>query len=276
MKRFAAAVVLALLLTTHLSTAFATEAMRIHTYSVEITKVSYSAQSHSNMISLAFQSNCEQSVVVVWLRFRYYDKKGERVFQYDNSVENVSAEGDASWAEYIFSQGLKPQKTDTFFRRAYPTHLGAYRVAVSIAGFQLDDGRTFSIREDQRVWVDSKGHSTEQPADTIPCELPGLAVLSDANSFALGIGYFSLTQSEAAYYNRPVGLIITAVQPGSLAEQTGLKMGDVIVLLDGISPTTDSYLMEKSKAKLALGETVEMVYHRDGEDHVLPLHLESK
>lgn len=122
--------------------------------------------------------------------------------------------------------------------------------------------------------MDSEGKSTEQPSDTTPYDMPSKDTLSAANSFALGYNYSPLSQYNASFYMRPAGLVITNITDGSIADKAGLKAGDVITSFDGISTVDDPYAQDKAKAKIAGGETVEMVYNRGAKDYSVTISLD--
>jgi serine protease Do len=82
----------------------------------------------------------------------------------------------------------------------------------------------------------------------------------------LGINIQSLTPALAQAYKVPDtgGAFVTLVQPGSPAAKAGLRVGDVVVKLDG-KPTPDHATLRLRAAETPPGSEVSVDYYRDGE-----------
>jgi serine protease Do len=80
---------------------------------------------------------------------------------------------------------------------------------------------------------------------------------------SIGIQVGPLTSQLAEFFKSPTGkgLLVEAVETGSLAEQIGLKAGDVIILIDDITVKTSSDL---SRIMNAFQEPVFLSFVRDG------------
>lgn len=65
-----------------------------------------------------------------------------------------------------------------------------------------------------------------------------------SSDFNLGVTYLTITPSVAAYYDLGVdsGVLVTAVTPSSLADQVGIKPGDVIVSYNTVQLDTEAPL----------------------------------
>lgn len=70
------------------------------------------------------------------------------------------------------------------------------------------------------------------------------------------------------------GVAVTSVMPGTPAEKTGLKSGDVIVKFDGVAVTTPQQLQLVVERSIA-GQSVMMDVVRDGKAIELEYHAES-
>jgi len=81
----------------------------------------------------------------------------------------------------------------------------------------------------------------------------------------LGISGEVITDVEARYYSLPEGIIIRFIEPNSGAEKAGLKLGDIIIGVDGKSIKTMSEL-NKIKESHKAGETVKLAVYRDGKN----------
>ncbi len=81
----------------------------------------------------------------------------------------------------------------------------------------------------------------------------------------LGVAIQPLTPALAKEYNLPDtrGAIVSGVQPGSPAEKAGLKIGDVIVTLDG-KATPDPATLRVTTAAYAPGTQTPLEFYREG------------
>jgi len=70
----------------------------------------------------------------------------------------------------------------------------------------------------------------------------------------------------------PVGVYITQVEPGSPAEEAGLRQGDVIVAINGQEALTTAAINEV-KNQFAPGDAIDLTIIRDGREQTLSLTL---
>ncbi len=276
MRNARIAAILAILLLLQCCVALAAEGNPPSTTCLEITSVTFTPKKSENTIAVTFQNSCEQGIVYAELRFRYYDSNGERIYAFGKDAEGAEAERAASWDYLVFSEGLSAHATDDSFEKSYENYLGADRVEVAIDWVVLADSRRISLREDQLVWMDSKGNTTGQPSDTVAAEALSVETITAAQEVMLGFKYVRIAQYDTPYYLCPSGALMVAITEGSVAEKAGLKKGDVIVLFDGINPINDIYAVERGKTKLLEGESIDVVYVRDGEEHTIRLPLEAE
>ena len=88
----------------------------------------------------------------------------------------------------------------------------------------------------------------------------------------LGLEGEALSTFYQHYYRLPAGLYITHVEPGSDAYLQGIENGDLLLSIDNQRITT----MEELKALLydrEVGETVEAIIYRAGQQYLVPLIL---
>ena len=74
----------------------------------------------------------------------------------------------------------------------------------------------------------------------------------------LGVNIISVTAEAAKMYELPVGVYVKSVVEGSTAEKAGIKVGDVIIKIDGSSVASAEELIE-ALTYYEAGETVELV-----------------
>ena len=71
---------------------------------------------------------------------------------------------------------------------------------------------------------------------TYDSQTSGSSVLT--GDACLGINCIGLTESQASYYNLPVGIYITAIVENGAADKAGLQVGDVITSFNGTAVST--------------------------------------
>ena len=77
----------------------------------------------------------------------------------------------------------------------------------------------------------------------------------------LGITLQAIPSSAAQYYNMPDGAYVNSVNSGSCAEKAGLKAGDIITAINGVSVTTMEQL-NRVKNQFTAGQTITLtIYH---------------
>ena len=89
----------------------------------------------------------------------------------------------------------------------------------------------------------------------------------------LGISCQDVTETISRMYNFPIGVYITAVADNSAADNAGLQAGDIIIEVDGeVISTFDELTAKKNEHKA--GESMEIIYTRNGEDHTVTVTLD--
>jgi S1-C subfamily serine protease len=93
----------------------------------------------------------------------------------------------------------------------------------------------------------------------------------------LGITYMDVSMHMAAYLNLPgaQGALITAVAPGSPAEQVGLRPGDVIVSMDNQPVGENCPLLQTLLARRA-GDQITVAIQRGEQYLTLPVVLSQR
>ena len=89
----------------------------------------------------------------------------------------------------------------------------------------------------------------------------------------LGISAEEISPFYQRYYQIPRGLYITQVMENSAAENLGLQPGDILLSINGNSVTTTASL-QSLLVSFSLGETVEIVIYRAGQQYSFRLTLD--
>jgi serine protease Do len=80
---------------------------------------------------------------------------------------------------------------------------------------------------------------------------------------SLGITGEAVSSFDQLYYRLPYGLQITAVADGSCAQNSGLKVGDIVLSIDGVS-VTDNSSLRTILYNYEPGDEVTVVIYRSG------------
>ena len=103
---------------------------------------------------------------------------------------------------------------------------------------------------------------TEDPTiteDTVNTEPP-----IDLRPYApFGVRCETVTEQEAELYTMPVGVIIRYLEPDSYAEQNGLRIGDIILSIDG-TPISDVAMLDTWAQNVRVGDCAEITVYRAG------------
>jgi len=91
----------------------------------------------------------------------------------------------------------------------------------------------------------------------------------------IGIGGRNVTEQDSQNYEIPVGIYVSEVSPYSSAERAGIKYGDVIIKINGISIKTIEELNQE-KEKFKAGDTVSITYVRDGAENTVQMLLQEE
>lgn len=86
----------------------------------------------------------------------------------------------------------------------------------------------------------------------------------------LGITGQAISTFYQFYYRMPAGILITEVDEGSSAAQQGLRRGDILLTLDGVSVTNPDILQEITYAS-TVGQELQATVYREGREITLTL-----
>ncbi len=89
----------------------------------------------------------------------------------------------------------------------------------------------------------------------------------------MGITTRDITEAYSNYLNIPMGVYVWTVEPGSAAEEAGLRKGDVIIDVEG-EPVTTADELNKIKSQYKAGDTITLTVNRNDVDIKITLTLE--
>ena len=91
----------------------------------------------------------------------------------------------------------------------------------------------------------------------------------------IGIGGIDITQQMSKQYNLSIGVYVKTIDNFSSAEKAGLKVGDVIVAIDGKTITTMDELNE-IKNTHKIGDEITLKINRQGKEQEIKLILQEQ
>ena len=135
-------------------------------------------------------------------------------------------------------------------------------VMVAITAYHTESGETVRIPEDQRHWY-GFGKGVEQ--DYQPLLVTPLTDEEKklAAQWESGIEGIYVDGEVAAQYGVREGYLIQKMEPGTLFDGTGLKMGDVLLAIGDVrvfGPTS----IDRALARLTAGQAVTVLFLRNG------------
>ena len=249
---------------------FAEEGTKPEKYKIVVADAG--VKQHSGYISFAvkLKNSSDIGIAEFDLRYRFFNGFGDRLYDYNNTIDEYSSE--LTVLSYSPIKEIKPKKTYTV-KENYLNYLTAKEIQVAISYYRSSDGKEVIIPDNQLQWFSSKsGFITNLFADACTYTKPSQEVISRSESFRLGIYHVLLHKEDASrvFFSRG-GLWLSDVDKDSIAESCGLKTGDLVIKLDEVDALYDPYALEIAKARMADGKSVQCLVERNGEEITLEL-----
>ena len=269
MKKICFAVVLLLILSFCVTCALADE-LTPEIHSLQITSVSLKKASSYIRWDVKLKNILGESIDAFTLQYKFFDKYGKRLFEYENSIDGYQNE--IRFLSYTPKSPIKNKKTFTATERC-AMYMNVGKMEVAISSFTTSQGRLVYLNEDQRIWHGSDKAVTSMPPDTTTHADPSDEDIARGKTFAVGITYLSLLEEDAKYYlHEHGGLWLSDVAAGSLAEKAGLLRGDVLVAIDNKPLSDDTvYEIDLGKSRMADGNSATFELERNGSIYVCTL-----
>lgn len=230
---------------------------------LQITDIKLSQGTDGLTFNATLENSGSSAIDEFGLALAFFDGNGDRFFGYANTLEGYDSE-----VAYWYYTPEKPINADGgTFRTTdvFADYTSASTVAVAVRYYHPVDGSYIMIPESDWQWqlpdfIEGSGNFVPSYYLSPPDSL--YDTLGDYNP---GYNYYLLAEYNATYYGKTEGgEWITNVDEGSPAALAGLQIGDLIISVDGVKPTENTYAVEYAMAKIVAGETVDWVYERDG------------
>ena len=136
---------------------------------------------------------------------------------------------------------------------------------VTITDYHTTDGETMHIPDDQRRWY-AFGKGVGKDKEYIDAIVTPLTETEKrlAEAWTLGVTGVRVDPEVAESYSLREGLLVTKLTPGSPMDAAGLAAGDVLLAI-GETPILGNSSLDRAKAAMAEGDTVTVLFLRNGE-----------
>lgn len=218
-----------------------------------------------NEAAIHAKNNTGESIKEIGFRARYYDADGNLIFL---DSEEFSEDGYyLNAASLNVEYPIEAGQTMNLICADVEQFAKASRVEIAFKYYVTDGGNYYLVPERYLNWYSSE---TRRFIDNSMLEylysVPDQKMLDDSKTFMLGIFDATIYPEFKEHYSFDyIGSYIFSVDDGSVFAQLGIEPGDIILKCDGVSYLDDDYTLERAKAKLANGKSVEIELARGSE-----------
>ena len=212
------------------------------------------------VFTVTLRNHGTEDISAFGIRYAFFDGEGEQIFSGKSGI--VDYAGETVALDYM---GTVPTGGVTVTRDMLPEACaGAVSMRAAVDAYTTSDGVKWAVPENSLRWVDSL--AGEVDARGLAAEAVCLtAEESAAEDTDLTFGTVELPSGFAERYGfERVGRWVTLVTDGGRAEKAGLKQGDLIWAVDGVAWADDPFVLERAKAALAAGKSVQLQVERRG------------
>jgi hypothetical protein len=229
---------------------------------LQITALSITKADQSAVLRMTLHNTGVEGIDEFSVALAFYDQNGDRFFAYDTTQEGYTQEV-CNW--YYTLEEAIAVLADYKTKDVFTGYGEAVTVMAAIRYYHLESGPYVILPESEWVWVLPGDGLNSAGTNRTYYTQPSEDVYTLLNDVYLGYKYYLLDDYSAAYYGmNQGGEWITAVEVGSLADEAGLAVGDLVLFADGVRPTENVYAVEYALAEVARGNAIEWVYERDG------------
>ena len=211
------------------------------------------------------------------ISFTVQNKTGEKVDAFDFSMRLYSTYGDrfllGSLSDRItltdeliaFDMSEERSTISKNSTMQVKMSMGDYYFAgcmIAITAYHTTSGKTVRIPDDEWHWYAFGKGVTAGYQERIVTSLTETEELMAAE-WELGLSGLRVDSEVAEAYGVREGLIITSMEPGGLADQAGLQAGDVLLAIGDVRIFGLTSL-DRAKATVGTGETVTVLFYRNG------------
>lgn len=236
---------------------------------LQITDIEVTLDSGNLTLNVTLDNTGSSAIDEFGLALAFLDQDGYQVYGYPNTLDGYIDEV-CNW----YYTPEKPIKSggSYYTNDVFSAYASATTVAAAIRYYHPVDGDYISIPESDWQWQ-APGNITGSGSFVPSYYLsPPSDVYDSIGDYSPGYHYYLLDDFNAGYYGKTEGgEWVTSVDEGSPAALAGLAVGDLIISVDGLKPTENTYAVEYAMASIANGTPVDWVYERDGQIYTTQL-----
>ncbi|MBR3333137.1 MAG: hypothetical protein IKG23_02495 [Clostridia bacterium] len=220
--------------------------------------------------SFSVINNSEKTTKEIGFRCKYYDENGEIMLLDDsNALNEESLRYNCSTMGTTID--IVPTQTCHFNSNEVIAFQKATYVEIALQYVTFEDDSTYFVPESSLYWFSSLTNgfiNKDQPPYNYI--YPSQEIFDKAKPFKLGIYDCHVFPEYLSKYGlSDTGYFIYKFTDNSILKALGVETGDIIIACDGTTYSDDPYLIDRGKAKLAEGTSIELTLSRNGEKYTI-------
>ncbi len=223
--------------------------------SVSVSKVSF-----GNILFVTVANNTDAVIDDISLRAFTYNANGD--IQGNSTVLDYDHFGMGGL--WKFTDGIRPGGTTTYeVDISFMLDDSITSASACVSAYHTTDGFFYEVAPEQMCIVHSDG-TIDYPADASEPAALSNTEAERASGMPFGVSLLRVYPWLSSYYSTHAGDLITSVGEGSVFEAAGMKVGDIVLALDGVD-SLGWNTWERAKLKMLDGEKVDLRFWRDGQ-----------
>jgi len=240
---------------------------------LQTQSVKLSRASKELVVRMVFSNAGDTGITEFGLALAFYDKNDKRMFALPNTLDGYV--DDVCYWYYTPDDVIKPGK-EYNTEDSFAGYLNAGKLDVAIRYYRLASGEYVNIPESSWVWFSTDGGIVDNTPNRTFYADPDASIFDLSGKVQIGYHYYLLDDYNASFYSHSQGgEWLTEIEVGSMADSAGLMVGDLVVAVDGVKPTENTFAVEYAMAKIAQGESTTWEFERDGIIHTVDLALQN-
>ncbi len=241
-------------------------------FGIVITSVTLNQGNYNASYQINVQNALQKTIGSISYLVDYYDKFGDQRYCY-STIDNTLSEFGFDYDANIAGGRTSTIKNSNYvFDKSSPIS----EIRVAINGYRFSDGTSVVIPDSQLYWFSSSRGYLTRPSIKEIYKVPSSSVYQKSENFMVGFTSFAVYSYIAKTYahSKYPGRYVSVVNSDSIAEKSGMKVGDVIYGIDEMLWTDEPELIDIAKARMYEGKTVTYHIIRNGTEKDFEMKLE--
>ena len=214
--------------------------------------------------SFKVKNNKDETLTEISFRIRYL-KDGQYILTDDAASYSVNP-GISTLTISIGDGGLKKNQSIELDTSNVAPFVNADEVDIAVSGFKKEDGILFSSEESFLYWYSSDKGYPEKRAYGFSNQDFFDEWFAEGKKFTLGFYVEQLYPEYMSYYGvDQCGYLIAEIVEGSISDQKGIKVGDILYACNDIKWYDDPNTINRAKYNLTEGKDMTISLLRGGE-----------